>query len=765
MTPFAAEISRNLSRYMRNKMHVNNDSKKGALQKSLREYFNELYPKRVYFDSDTIYVMKYSSQESIEEIVPIFFACYFASYVHKFSTIEGINIAAKMLAYNKHLRIERNEAEINVRFAETKYTYPKQQDAFFKMMQKLQDMIKNNSNIFNGFVCFLTNENILWDKDRAKDNIKNSALNEVVSTLNNVSFQNLTLFPEIHTEDINLSRFQAVWLPTRNKNYNFCLGMFDEAFIRHDYLCRIDQAPNATEFQISKKNQVPVDIQASSPGNSTMDRLERMLHIERFITNSKGENWLWNWETEYMNDYSRLVMSPAIRRMKDKTQVFSFEESDFHRVRLTHSMEVANVAKLIGKGVEYTLKNGLTITNDVGKNEIIKLSDTSASYIPQILEVAGLIHDIGNPPFGHFGESTIQNFFRDPNIMHPYVRKQFESLSEQQQQDFINFDGNVQGFRILRHLGLSTDCSSFNLDKAIVCTLVKYPYSSLEGNDKDAEDCRKHKFGYFQMEEDAFIQMRESLGLEEGQRHPLAYLLEAADDICYMGSDIEDGWKLEYISSDKIKRAYKESLSLDELQEVFGEEWQDLLNRIEHKDNIISANAIQSLRIRMQRYMVKQVVDYFCANIERIVNNTLKENEHEIIENIPTTKKLHNIWDKLVQNCYSKIHGTQIQGGQILTALLKCYTEAVFCGNLIKFKEVKDNISSIDEKIYSIKLNTDTKSGMIYETISDNFRYELSPAGQFVPQSAYDKFMLVTDFVSGMTDYYATNRYEELMIK
>ena len=758
MTPFAAEISRNLSRYMRNKMRVNPKSNSGTLQKCLREYFDELYPKSVYFDTETLYITRYNKQNiTIEEIVPIVFLNYSVDEISPTKITGPIGKEVlKVLSKEETIDITKYQAQLTVQFIKArKSPTTSSQKTFLRGMHRLQELTQTHTNIQNGFVCFLTNDKRLWSSNKEATN----------NILRDIKMQELTLFPKTDLDGYAIECFQAVWLPTRNKGYNFCLGMFDDSFIRHDYLCRLTKHPNAKKYSLTKKQKLPEDTLPLLQTNTTWTRLEKMLHAERFITNSKGKNWLWEWESEYLNDYSRLLMSPAIRRMKDKTQVFSFEDSDFHRVRLTHSLEVANVARLIGLGVNAMLSKGVEIPTKKGKTKKIRYRNIAKYNIPQILEVAGLIHDIGNPPFGHFGESTIQNFFRDPNIMHPYVRKQFDSLTQQQQQDFINFDGNVQGFRILRHLGLSTDCSSFNLNKAIVSTLVKYPFSSIEGNNKDAQDCRKHKFGYFQMEEDTFIQMRDSLGLEEGQRHPLAYLLEAADDICYMGSDIEDGWKLEYISSDSIKKAYMKGLSEEELKEIYSDEWLDLLNRIEHKDKVISANAIQSMRIRMQRYMVKQVVEYFCANVERIVKNRLKENEHELIKNIPTTKKLHDIWDELVQNCYSKIHVSQIQGGQILTALLKCYTKAVFCGNLIKYKEVKDTESSINEKIYSIKLNTDTKSGMIYETISDNFRYELSPAGQFVPQDTYEKFMLVTDFVSGMTDYYATNKYETLMIK
>ena len=189
------------------------------------------------------------------------------------------------------------------------------------------------------------------------------------------------------------------------------------------------------------------------------------------------------------SDYSRIVLSSHFRRLQDKAQVFPLERSDFIRTRLTHSLEVACFARGLGLGVEKHLLKKKIIT------------ETEIGYIPTILEVAGLIHDIGNPPFGHFGEEIIKSYFQkiksfsDDNL----IKNAFDSLTDEQQADFLNFDGNVQGFRILRKLGLAHDNFSYNLTMPILATIIKYPYSSLEGNKKmsDGGKYSQKKYGYF----------------------------------------------------------------------------------------------------------------------------------------------------------------------------------------------------------------------------------------------------------------------------
>lgn len=767
MTPFAAEISRNISRYLRNKVpsfSAEKFSGSSDICQSMGEYLMNLYPSRVLYQNvhgvdSTLFVLKHAMDvngDDDNEIIPIIIIYHPQNNIINIQRKKTTIDIQKYMSKNDSMTIQYDDDKSDTFNLTIEKAPSNSSDSkFWEAMNSLKLLIQDNSDINDGFVCFITNDSSLWMSSNKEEDLYTTRI---------VAHNKITLFPMMYSKTrhrYTIPPCQAVWLPTRHKDYNFCLGMYNDAFRRHDYQCKIRKKLKASKYAL--QSHIPFPENSNDAVVPTVEQsFYRMLNAGRFINSSK-KDWLWEWESPILNDYSRLMMSSAIRRMKDKTQVFSFEESDFSRVRLTHSLEVANIAKLIGLGVEYNLKNGYDInTGDEGLKHI-QFDKIGDYHIPQILEVAGLIHDIGNPPYGHFGERTIQQFFSNPNLMHPEVRQQFEQLTHQQQLDFINFDGNVQGFRILRHLGLSTDCSSFNLNKVVLSTLVKYPYSSERGNIKDDIDCRKHKFGYFQMEEDAFSQMRQSLGLKEGQRHPLAYLLEAADDICYMGSDIEDGWKLKYIPAHEITEAFNQAFTEAELDSMFKTSWSELSERIEHTDNIISAMAVQSLRIRMQRYMVKEVIDFFCQNIERIILDNLADDQHELLKNIPNVHKIHDVWKKLVHNCYNQIHCSQIQGGQIITALLKAYTEAVFCGNLVKHKKVKTKSADFGD-VYVLEFNNDDKSGMIYETISDNYRYELSPAGQFMPEDAYSKFMLVTDCVSGMTDYYASNKYKELMI-
>src|ERR1700694_4636971 len=186
----------------------------------------------------------------------------------------------------------------------------------------------------------------------------------------------------------------------------------------------------------------------------------------------------------FENDYGRIISSTFIRRLQDKTQVFPLEESDFIRTRLTHSLEVSSIARSLGKSIEKRLVSDG------------KLNPKFQWYIPSLLNIAGLVHDLGNPPYGHFGESAIQVFFE----------KYFSNSSnynnsvwtDQEMNDFKFFDGNVQTFRILRKLAYLNDEHSYNITFSTLASIVKYPRSSISGNKgKMATDIAEKKFGFF----------------------------------------------------------------------------------------------------------------------------------------------------------------------------------------------------------------------------------------------------------------------------
>ena len=248
---------------------------------------------------------------------------------------------------------------------------------------------------------------------------------------------------------------------------------------------------------------------------------EKLLQNKRF-RNTRSSIIDNDARNHFDNDYSRIILSPHFRRLQDKAQVFPYDDSDFVRTRLTHSIEVSCFARSLGLAVEKRLY------------ELKELPEKSLGYIPSLLSTAGLLHDIGNPPFGHFGETCIQDFFTHSEIL--------DDLNEEEKNDFLKFEGNPQTLRILRKLGPAIDEYSYNLTFPTLSSIIKYPHSSISGNKQASTKSSEKKFGYFQAEKDDFQIISDSLGLGN-KRHPLVFLLEAADDIAYSVSDIEDGCK------------------------------------------------------------------------------------------------------------------------------------------------------------------------------------------------------------------------------
>lgn len=708
MTPFAIEISRNIGRFLSNKIHKSDLSSLQNLTNAMFGYLEQIYRfsnVSIYHNGDnSIYMFKRTDADYNEDV-----------YVPCFFVVQG------------------NE---NIQEGES---------IFWQKLHDLESYRSQYKNVDGGFVFFIAMQKELWDAQL------DATEGDGIYSIKGTQSCHMTLYPECIKNGMNYKRCQMIWLPTKYSNCKYLLATHDDSYnVPGEYDCEIVREANAPNYSITD-DFVQYEYQRPNIGepNDVYEKFSLMLSKGRFI-NARKE--ILHWENDILNDYSRLIMSPALRRLKDKTQVFSLEESDFARVRLTHSLEVAHVARLLGNGIVGRLSEHIP--------NIIDL------YIPDILMVAGLVHDIGNPPFGHFGERTIRKFYREDIKKMPEIYKYFEALTDQEQADFKYFDGNVQGFRILRHLGLASDCHSFNLNKVILSTLIKYPYSSTEGNKRDSPDHRKHKFGFFSAESEAYNNICQSLCLDAGQRHPLTYLLEAADDIIYMCDDIEDGWKLGYIPLYRIERAFSNVFSNEDIQAIFREEKNDILNQLENEDSVMVAHTIQNIRISMQRYMIDKCIENFVneETFRRIVNNQLDGNMHEILLYDAVTRKIKLFWQELVQHCYNKIHRIQLQGGKAIESLLSIFLPVAFSNNLEKhiYADIDRAKTSPAFKRQFVELNKDDAVGMIYEIISDNYRKELSPLGHNTPQDAYSKFLLVTDYIAGMTDNFAVNLYNEL---
>ena len=283
-------------------------------------------------------------------------------------------------------------------------------------------------------------------------------------------------------------------------------------------------------------------------------------------------------------DYDRIVGSSSVRRLQDKAQVFPLQENDFTRTRLTHSLEVSAIASSLGKAVEAQLLDLPAADGDGFVQE-------DANKLPAMLRTAGLAHDLGNPPFGHYGEEIIQKWFRAyfenaKSIYKDYNEFFVPRLNELQMSDFSNFDGNVQNIRILTKLQMLNDPFGVNFTYATLASLIKYPWNSLgkalNGNEISS---KQGKFGYFQSEEHLIKKIWSRTGLRDGVRHPATYLLEAADDITYICDDIEDGVKKGLIDWEKEFSALAYKVEKKKKDEFCGKEYVDLIEQ--YKDDII----------------------------------------------------------------------------------------------------------------------------------------------------------------------------------
>ncbi len=433
---------------------------------------------------------------------------------------------------------------------------------------------------------------------------------------------------------------------------------------------------------------------------------------------------------EFEADYDRIVGSSSVRRLQDKAQVFPLQKNDFTRTRLTHSIEVSAMARSLGKAVGKQLEQKVeSFTNDM-------TDDLSA-----LLQTAGLIHDLGNPPFGHYGETVIRQWFCKWFDSNKFLKKEI-LLTEQEKNDFIFFDGNVQNLRIVTKLQILNDAYGANFTYGTLATIIKYPWRS----DSD-ETAEKNKFGYFKSEEELVKEIQEKTCLSDGQRHPATYLLEAADDIIYICDDIEDGVKKGYIPWELVYDTIKKKFDSEEHQELY--------KRIESKapdDNIEEGDKVLS-RVRMfrnytQGYLFEKAINEFMDNYDSIMNGTYKK---ELLDShkdfVHYLKK--DVTGKYCFSCH-EVLALELVGDKVIKTLLDVFVSALTESNV---KEL-ENSALFQGKIYSL-----ISSNFKYIALHDynrNCQMKLKDIG------VYDKLHLVVDFISGMTDSYAVNLYKEL---
>lgn len=412
--------------------------------------------------------------------------------------------------------------------------------------------------------------------------------------------------------------------------------------------------------------------------------------------------------SEFKRDYDRLIFSSAFRRLQNKTQVFPLPGSIFVHNRLTHSLEVASV--------------GMSIGNDISRRIIQKrpeLKDTLVEEIGTIVSAACLAHDLGNPPFGHSGEKAIQTFFSEgPG------QKIKSMVSSEFWDDITHFEGNANAFRILTHRFKGRRQGGFVMTYSMLASIVKYPFAScLAGN--------HGKFGFFASEAESYRKIADELGIfcksAPGEplkyaRHPLVYMVEAADDICYEIMDIEDSHKLKILSFAETEHLllsfFDEDIQQKIRQRIIDEELTDENEKVVY----MRASVIGKLE--------NECVATFLAHEEEILAGTF---EGSLIDHISERqKKAYKECEKI---SYSKIYQSkpvldiELSGYQIMATLMEVFVEAAVNPSRFYSKQLLRRVSS---------------------------QYDIEN------ESLEERIMAVIDYISGMTDIYALDIYQKI---
>lgn len=511
---------------------------------------------------------------------------------------------------------------------------------------------------------------------------------------------------------------------------------------------------------------------------------------------------------DFESDFGRIIFSPAIRRMHDKTQVFPLTTDDNIHSRLTHSMEVMSVGYSLGLKLCESKKLRGRFNNQ---------SRDLYREIPIIIKNCCLIHDIGNPPFGHFGETVIQNYFTEffaKNVIKSECEKFTDDdlksnkycikLSPQEKDDFKQFDGNAQGLRIITKLQILNDVYGLNLTFATLASYIKYPNFEVINESKIAS----HKRGVFQSEKDYFQTISKECGLsidesnKRHKRHPLCYLMEAADSICYLTMDIEDGFNKGIYDFEYIYNELKDIKSIKErIKEIYEDKDYEYQNEVTKMVN---------LRISLIQELVKLATKNFEENLEKI---ELGEYDEELIfddnEN-ELAKKLMDICKKKIFS-FRAIVSLESTGYSTITGLLDYYIKFVFHkdkkfrkraaslisnsiikaaieenmeeitlkridelegknGNSSEGSKVIDKIKEIKttynewkkrrEKLYSNECEDTKKIEKQLYRLNVNLKEVVNPTLDDL--NDYFKLRIIVDFISGMTDQYALNHYQKL---
>lgn len=409
--------------------------------------------------------------------------------------------------------------------------------------------------------------------------------------------------------------------------------------------------------------------------------------------------------SRFEQDYDRIIFSQPFRRLQDKTQVFPLPEDDFVHTRLTHSLEVSSVGRSMGKiAGEWIIKEyHLNAIND--------------QDIGAIVGAASLAHDLGNPPFGHSGEDCISGFY----LKNPQAQKFQNLMATQEWIDLTHFEGNAQGFRILN----SNLYGGLKLTHATLGAFTKYPLSS--SAEKAIERKSQKKYGYYQSDAQLFEEVAGTLGLLQlnrntWTRHPLTFLVEAADDICYHIIDLEDGCRLGLVDFETTKELLRPIIG-----DRYSEEKLEKIPTLNEKLGSLRALAINALIVECTQLFIEKESEILKGQFDVALTDS-----------IPSAGALKQIISLSIKNIYrSKLVLEKETGGfRIIESLLENFTEAAF---------------------FHVQGKLQGSLKPIFFLIPEIYRHHLTK-----DKSLYQTLQLINDFISGLTDTHAVKLYKTL---
>ncbi len=409
-------------------------------------------------------------------------------------------------------------------------------------------------------------------------------------------------------------------------------------------------------------------------------------------------------------DFDRIIFSSAFRSLQDKTQVIPFSQTDFVHTRLTHSLEVSAVGRTLGRRVGKVILERHPELVELG----YKFNDFGA-----IVAAAAIMHDIGNPPFGHSGEKAIGEYFKNGKGF-----KYKNQLTDKEYQDLIDFEGNANGFKIVTESQKGIE-GGLRLSYATLGAFIKYPKESLPK--KPSNHIVDKKYGFFQSEKEVFLDVVKSLGMKPKDektnsyyRHPLAYLVEAADDICYTIIDFEDGINLGLID---------ESYALEYMTKLVQNINREKYYSLEHKKDrtaYLRAIAINTL--------ATEAVNIFLDNEEAILNGDF---ERGLLDRCKYEAQIKDIINISIEKVYrsSEVVEKEITGYKVIADLLDVF------------------ITALNNKFDGTETNYDK---LILSLLPKNYQQER--------ENLYDRIMQICSYIAGMSDGFAIRLHKKIFM-